>query len=142
MTETEIKEFENDMLITYGVNLSATLPGEQGKVTVFANRVEMIVHEEIKNRCPSIRFSELETSQTAIIYKAILEQAYYMVNNYDMTVVSGFDPVNNSVVPIQEIQKRTFSPLARQILKNGGLLYSGMGKMGQDTAAYERSFWR
>lgn len=142
MTETEIKEFENDLLVNYGVNLGTVLPGEQGKVTVFANRVEMIVHEEIKNRCPSIRFSELEASHTATIYKAILEQAYYMVNNYDMTVVSGFDPVNNSVLPIQEIQRRAFSPLARQILKNAGLLYPGLSKVAQDQAAYERSFWR
>ena len=58
----------------------------------------------------------------------MLEQGYYLTENYDMNIVSGFDPVSNTVIPIDEIRKRAFSPLAATILRNVGLFYAGIGQ--------------
>jgi hypothetical protein len=131
------------MSIKYGVNLSTELKGNsEHKVSAFINRVEMVVYEEIKDRNPSFNESELEQIHLDNIWKAMLEQAYYMMNNYDMNIFSGVDPTNNNVMPISEIRKRAFSPLAKKILSNSGLLYSGLGRRNYYNYQYERSFWR
>lgn len=142
MTATEIIKFENDMLTQYDVNLQTKLAGGNNKIAAFANRVEMIVDEEIKERCPNYLESELETLQTDAIWNAKLEQAFYLINNYDMTIISGVDAQTGQIMSIDEIRKRAFSPMAKKILSNVGLLYSGIGAWNGDSYGFSRRGWR
>lgn len=133
--------FENDMREYYDINLSTKLEGSEKKISAFFNRVEMIVMQEIKTNNPSFQEEHLKEKQREELWKAILEQAYYMLNNYDMFIVSGFDPINNSTISIEEIRKRAFSSLARTILTNAGLRYRGIGSIGFGYQ-HERRGWR
>jgi hypothetical protein len=142
MTTAEIIEFEKDMLTQYDVTLQTKLSGGNNKIAAFANRVEMIVDEEIKANCPNYLESELETLQTTAIWNAKLEQAFYLINNYDMTIISGVDPQTGQIMPIDEIRKRAFSPMAKKILSNAGLFYSGIGAWNGDSYGYSRRGWR
>lgn len=126
------QEFSNDMMKNYDINLDTQLEGSSNKVDAFYNRVQMIVMLEIKSNNPNFRENKITEKQKEAIWKAILEQAYYMINNYDMNIVSGFDPISNSTVSIEEIRKRAFSPLARKILLTSGLLYRGIGDISYD----------
>ena len=142
MTTAEIIEFEKDMLTQYDVNLQTKLQGGNNKIAAFANRVEMIVDEEIKANCPNYLESELETLQTTAIWNAKLEQAFYLINNYDMNIMSGIDPQTGQIMSIDEIRKRAFSPMAKKILSNAGLLYSGIGAWNGDSYGFSRRGWR
>jgi hypothetical protein len=144
MEQVKINQFKNDMLTQYGINLSTLLSGEGEKEKIFINRVEMIVLEEIKSNNPTFRLDLMGLLELDAIYKAELEQAYYLCqnNNYDMNTAIGYDPINNTVVPINEIRKRAFSPLSKKILTNAGLFYRGLGNNKVDSYAYTRGFWR
>lgn len=127
MTEKKIEEFANDFYSQYGIQLENAISGNQpNKVMAFVNRIERVVYEEIKERCPTFRPEKLSEMQLNAIWRACLEQAYYMLNNYDMNIFSGIDPVSSVVIPIEEIRKRSFSALAKRILLNAGLFYAGI----------------
>lgn len=141
MTEKKVQQFANDFYQQYGIQLESAITGSQpNKVIAFANRIERIVYEEIKEKCPTFRHGRLSAIQLGAIWRACLEQAYYTLNNYDMNIFAGVDPVSSAVIPIDEIRKRSFSPLARKMLVNVGLFYAGVIRRSSDEAPFA-TFW-
>lgn len=126
MDLNNIEKFKNDMREHYGIDLDIQLEGNEHKVEAFYRRVKMVINAEIKMCNPRFKEDRIKDWQVKEIWNAILEQAYYMMNNYDMNIVAGYDPINNTTIPIEEIRKRAFSPLARTILRNAGLMYAGI----------------
>lgn len=127
MKKYDVVDFANDMREHYGRDLDLELEGNEHKVKAFFRRVKMVVMAEIKMANPMFRENRLNDYQKEHLWDATLEQAYYMLNNYDMNIVTGYDPISNSTVPIEEVRKRAFSPLAKTILRNAGLMYAGVG---------------
>jgi len=141
MTEKKVQQFANDFYQQYGIQLENAITGSQpNKVIAFANRIERIVYEEIKEKCPTFRHDRLSAIQLDAIWRACLEQAYYTLNNYDMNIFSGIDPVSGGVIPTKEIEARTISRLARKILKNAGLYYAGIIPRSKDDIPFT-TFW-
>ncbi len=144
MTDTEIETFQQNFMEKTGIDLStcSQLRGDGNRAKIFANRVEQIVYQQIKHACPGYSVeTELAPPQVTAIWDAILEQAYYMIDNYDMFIMSGIDPVNNTVMPIDEIIKRCFSKLALNILTDAGLQYRGMQSLGSNSYNDRRRYW-
>lgn len=141
MTENRIQKFANDFYQQFGLNLEQQIPGNQpNKLIAFANRIERIVYEEIKEKCPTFRHTRLSAMQRDAIWRVCLEQAYYQLTNYDMNVFVGIDPVSGSTIPLDEIRGRAFSPLARKMLVNAGLFYAGIYLRSADDKPFT-SFW-
>lgn len=96
----------------------------------FMERISTIIVEEIKSRSATARRlidgEKLSATQIVAITNAILEQAFYVVYAGDYSLITGFNPDQNSTVNIQELRARQFSPLALKILKNAGLFYAGL----------------
>lgn len=136
-----VQDFNNDIMLKYDVNLDIQLKGSSNKVNVFFERVKMIVYQEIKSNNPSFNEADLDDVVKDELWNAILEQAYYLIYNYDMNIVGGFDPITGATVPIDEIRKRSFSPLAKTILTNAGLLYRGISDYPY-VRDYARRGWR
>lgn len=147
MTEEKIKTFAKDFLFRTGLDLEKRLPAndlETNKVDAFVNRIEMMIEEEIKTHNPNYkRWKErgLSEAQEDAIYRAILEQAAYVFVVGDFNFMSGYDPVSGTITPIDELRKRSFSPLAKKILTNAGLFYAGLGRRSQGGYAERRSGW-
>lgn len=132
MTEQEIKNFTNKFLKRNGVELSVKVPGgdeDSGKVERFINRVEAVVEAEIWRHNPHFIPKQLDEFQKEQLLKAQLEQALYILATSDINLISGYDPINGTFVPVDELRKRAFSPLARQYLMRAGLLYRGIGNV-------------
>lgn len=149
MTEEKINLFVKDFLFLTGISLEKRLrsgDNESGKLEAFVNRVEMIIEEEIKTRNPNytrqLNHGLITELQKEAIYKAMLEQATYIFSVGDMTMISGYDPVTGIMTPLNEIRKRTLSPMAKKILTNAGLFYSGIGQRTQGGYQEQRSGWR
>lgn len=143
MTDTEIETFSQDFREKTGIDLAncSYLRGDGDRAKIFINRVELIVYQQIKHACPGYVESELEPPQITAIWDAMLEQAYYMIENYDMFIMGGIDPVNNAVLPIDEIRKRAFSKLALDILTDAGLQYHGMQSLSNNSYNDRRRYW-
>lgn len=136
-----VHDFENDFRNNYDINLQTELSGGDKKVDSFFYKVKLVVEEEIKSNNPTLQFDSLKEKQKEQLWKAVLEQANYMFHNYDMNIVSGYDPISNSVVSVDEIRKRSFSPFAKKILLNAGLLYRGLANHEYGYQARRRG-WR
>lgn len=141
MTDKKIIEFTNDFRLRFGIELDNAVSGDHAnKVAAWINRVEEIIYEEIREKCPSFRHTRLGPGQLGAIWRAMLEQGYYLLNNYDMNIFGGIDPVTGGVIPLREIRERAFSPLAFRILKNAGLFYAGIVPRMPDDKLFT-TFW-
>lgn len=141
MTNKKLQEFTNDFRLNYGLDLNLAVKGNnEFKVLAFVNRIENIIYEEIKEKCPSFRHTRLGGAHKSAIYRAMLEQAFYTINNYDMNIFSGIDPVSGGVIPTKEIEARAISRLAKKILKNAGLFYAGIIPRSKDKIPFT-TFW-
>lgn len=132
LRNTDFPKFENDMLLRKGVNLANVVGDDDesgGKVERFIDRVLLIMETEVKKSNLKFQYQRVNTVQQEAFYEACLEQALYLIGTGDMNLISGYDPINNTVVSIDEIRKRAISPLAKSILKSEGLLYNGLRSM-------------
>lgn len=128
MTEKEINQFISDFQIKTGINLDVHLVGTDGnKTSSFVRRMNQLVLLEIRNQNPMYKEERVTSKQKKAIWEATLEQAEYVLNTGDTNLMAGYDPITNSAIPIEELRKRAFSPLARKILLISGLLYRGVG---------------
>ena len=94
MTENRVQKFANDFYQQFGLNLEQQIPGNQpNKLIAFANRIERIVYEEIKEKCPTFRHTRLSAIARRNL-AGVFEQAHYQLTNYDMNVFVGIDPVS------------------------------------------------
>jgi hypothetical protein len=124
---TSVNDFKNDMLNKYGVDLEQELRGV--KIEAFYTRTRDILELEINSYNPRYSLYNKDTYEP-FIYKAILEQAYYTINNTDFSVITGINFQTGTIMPLEEIQKRVISPIAHNILKNAGLFFGGLSSGG------------
>lgn len=134
-----MEQFKNDMLLKYGIDLEKSLIGEISIQALYTRTRELLILE-IQERCPSFREEEDLANYENIIYKAVLEQAYYVLNNTDFSIASGIDFQTGQIMPINEIRKRQLSPIAKRILTNAGLFYAGMGYHEVEDYRYKRGY--
>ncbi len=129
LTHLDFLTFEADMLSRKGMNLSTRIEDDDdapNKVERFIDRVLMIVEAEISRYNMYFDYAKLTEKQQDLFYEACLEQALYLYILGDMSLISGYDPINNTVVSIEEIRKRAMSPNAKQLLMSAGLLFRGV----------------
>ncbi len=134
-----MEQFKNDMLLKYGIDLEKSLIGEISIQALYTRTRELLILE-IQERCPSFREEEDLANYENIIYKAVLEQAYYVLNNTDFSIASGIDFQTGQIMPIEEIRKRQLSPIAKRILSNAGLFYAGLGMHEVEDYRYKRGY--
>ena len=142
--QIEVKKFIKDFYDKNEIDLEIEVPKIFPKLTAktFVNRVNDIVDLEIKSRNPTYRDdAELSDYQNEQIYNAKIEQALYMLNVDDYTLITGYNPITNSIVSTKEISDRAFSPLARKILLASGMFYCGFRSKSNTYADISR-FWR
>lgn len=132
MTKDKTQDFSNDMRTKYDIILDIALKGTDNKVSAFFNRVEMVIMLEIQTQNPMFREDRITPKQKEAIWKAMLEQGAYIIYTGDTNLMSGYDPISNSAIPIEQLRERAFSPLARKILLTSGLLYRGIGNRSYD----------
>lgn len=144
MTEEKLAQFVDDFYAWSGKNLETELSMyPQGPVSAmaFVTRAENTVLEEIRASNPGFDPQALTGDQEETIRRAVLEQVLYVLSAGDLSLMSGYDPVTNAVLPIAELRGRIFAPAARRILRNGGLLYRGLRRQGSGYLS-EREGWR
>lgn len=128
--------FKKDMINKYGVDLEQEL--NQISAEAFYTRTRDILVLDIKVQNPN--FDEEETKNEPFLYKAILEQAYYTINNADFSQITGIDFQTGTIIPLAEIRKRDISPIAKRIMMNAGFYYSGLGNVEMETYRFNRGF--
>ena len=145
LTEEQIRLFLEDYRIKTGDNLESNLDlTSKPKLDAFINRMYQLILIECRARP---YFRRLETSnrlsefQKASFWGAVLEQAEYVLSVGDFSKFSGFDGLNNSLVPLDELRKRGLSPIAQKLLQSAGLLYAGVVSGMQSPYLEERAYW-
>ena len=140
MTNSEANEMTELFNKYSGLDLNEEMThNEQTKMTAFGfiNRTETILKEEIKSRAPTVDLDNLTDKQKTAFQNALIEQMLYVINIGDFTLISGYDNNSNSLTDLRELRKRTYSPIAIKILKNSGLLFSGITNYH-----YDSDWWR
>lgn len=138
------KLFVNDFLTYTGLNLEDVAQNIQPlamTVAALINRTELIILTKIKLCNPSFQEDEATEYEKNEIKRALLEQVAYMTNVGDFSLITGYDPINNSLADIKELHKRRIAPLAKDILIAAGLLYKGV-RRGIEGYAEQRRYWR
>lgn len=112
-TANEFKEYTGKLL-------DSRLPSEDdeaGKVERFIDRcVEDIQNYITEHDFGYIDFMDISTTQNAIINKAAMMQADWILENSDFRNDSGYDAVNGSYGNLAESVKRHIAPLAKKLL--------------------------
>lgn len=125
-----INEFNSLHKKPLGEYLEESAQAQEMSELEFTKRIALIITEEIKSRSAKARRliidGKLTATQFLAIKEAILEQMFYTINAGDYSLIIGFNPDQNSLVNLQELRARQFSPLAIKILKNAGLFYAGL----------------
>jgi hypothetical protein len=145
LTHLDFQTFQADMLTKKGMNIATRISDDDdapNKVERFIDRVLLLVETEVKTYNKRFDYQLVSQAQKDAFYEACLEQALYLYILGDMSLISGYDPINNSVISIDEIRKRAMSPISKQILLNAGLLYRGLNNTydGQRVPGY-RQYW-
>ena len=133
LTSKDFPNFEEDMLLKKGINLQIQVGTDDdsgNKTSRFVDRVVLLIETEVRRHNPSFNFDRIENAKKEAFYEACLEQALYLIVTGDTNLMSGYDPINNSVISIDELRKRALSSLAKDILKVSGLLYRGLSVGG------------
>jgi hypothetical protein len=124
-----VKFTSQEYLERYGVSLSKTIKNEDehsNKVERFIDEIVDIIYDYIHQHCPSFSEDDDRLHTQLAIKNAELEQARYIIENGNLYTFSGFDVDGSLRITANERDKMTFSPRARTILLNGGLLYAGL----------------
>lgn len=126
--------FKKDMINKYGIDLENGL--DNITTEAFYTRIRDILILDIQTCNPN--FDEEEIKNEPFLYKAILEQAYYTINNADFSQITGIDFQTGTIIPLVEIRKRDISPISKRILMNAGFYYTGLGNIETDTYRFNR----
>jgi hypothetical protein len=125
-------EYKKQFADTYGYDLedSSVLPDEgitqSKKVERFLLRVTAIIDAYIVGINPNHNYANLTAKQIADYNNALLEQGYYMLKAGDVSLMSGFDPVTNALINIDDLRRRTVAPLAISYLTRSSICYRGI----------------
>ena len=99
---------------------------EQGKADRFIERQRGILITFCKSRNINFDYNKLDEQSKNLFDYILLEQLYWVLNNEDFTVLSGYDVVNNQSVAISDIVSRYVSPNVQIRLSNFGFCYRGI----------------
>ncbi len=135
MTDIEFKEA---FVSKYGIDLDSALPNdgrysESNKIKNYLERCVDLVEMKIADYNPFYNYEDMTERQVSFFNKAVIEQAYYMLNASDVTVMLGYDPVTNALVNIDELRRRYIAPMVERYLTRAGLLYRGLNRRKEDT---------
>ena len=130
----KLEKFETDYQSIYGEELSIALAntpnGDSLQTKPFYHRIKTLIYTYIKMISPTFDENNLSEYQEEQIWNAMLEQAYYTINVGDFSIFSGVDFTNNSIMDNLAIRKRIYAPIAIDILRASGLLYTGFNRGG------------
>lgn len=99
---------------------------EQGKADRFIERQREILITFCKSRNINFDYNRLNEQSKNLFDYILLEQLYWVLNNEDFTLLSGYDVVNNQSVAISDIVSRYVSPNVQIRLSNFGFCYRGI----------------
>ena len=99
---------------------------EQGKADRFIDRQREILITFCKSRNINFDYNRLNEQSKNLFDYILLEQLYWVLNNEDFTLLSGYDVVNNQSVAISDIVSRYVSPNVQIRLSNFGFCYRGI----------------
>ena len=99
---------------------------EQGKADRFIERQREILITFCKSRNINFDYNKLDEQSKNLFDYILLEQLYWVLNNEDFTLLSGYDVVNNQSVAISDIVSRYVSPNVQIRLSNFGFCYRGI----------------
>lgn len=99
---------------------------EQGKADRFIERQREVLITFCKSRNINFNYDKLDEQGKNLFDYILLEQLYWVLNNEDFTLLSGYDVVNNQSVAISDIVSRYVSPNVQIRLSNFGFCYRGI----------------
>ena len=99
---------------------------EQGKADRFIERQREVLITFCKSRNINFNYEKLDEQGKNLFDYILLEQLYWVLNNEDFTILSGYDVVNNQSVAISDIVSRYVSPNVQIRLSNFGFCYRGI----------------
>lgn len=121
----------SDFLNRFGIDLNAELRDtgtevDSGKADRFLARAEDVLFTECRANLGFPTFVKWEDvlgnrETKDLVQKAVLEQAFYMFRNGDLTSDSGYDPQRGSIASKDDIRRREVSDYALDIMKSTGL---------------------
>lgn len=142
VTQEFINQFITDYNNKYDTNLNnqlALLPRPMS-ANAFVTRVSEFMDMYVKRHCP-MYIEDLGTqAQRDAIYKAKLEQAFYILWNEDLTLVNGIDFAKGTAIPQEVLENAKVSKMAEMYLENSGLMYRGIN--GTGGVWYGSDYWR
>lgn len=127
LTQAAAKDLCNVNLETE-LDLSG-LPNAGNMADQYLDNVSMQIYQYIYSCAANLYAAEYDLAKEArlrnVIKDAMRYQLIYMVANGDLTSVSGVNFRNGQVMDLNAIQKASIAPLARNILINSGICYTG-----------------
>lgn len=82
---------------------------------------------EINKRNVYFNWEKLTDAQCDVYYKALAQQLYYILKEYDFSATSGYNEVTNTFMQKSELTAHAMSPAAKATLEAAGLFYPGLG---------------
>jgi len=142
VTQEWITQFITDYNNKFDTNMEnqlALLPRPMSS-NAFVTRVSEFMDLYIKDHCPQFIEAMASTEQQTAIYKAKLEQAYYILWNEDLTIVNGIDFAKGTAISQDVLKKAEVSRMALKFLETAGLLYRGLNS--GSLQYYGNDYWR
>lgn len=93
---------------------------------------------EIKKRNVYFKWETLTDAQCDVYYKALAQQLYYVLKEYDFSATSGYNEVTNSFMSKSDLAAHAMSSAAKATLEAAGFFYSGLGSRARNS----HSGWR
>lgn len=113
----------------FGIDLNVYVSNnglDQDHVMRVYNYQKFVIEVFCKSFNRNFNYEKLSLSRKEIFNDLILNQIYYVLSNFDFSTLAGYDFVNNSAAPQEEIIKRIVSPIVKEALKAEGFLYRGL----------------
>lgn len=120
-----IEQFKNK----HGLDLNVYCQNngfDQDHVLRVYNRQKYILEIYCKYFNYKFNYEKLSSTKKEVFHDLVLEQIYYVLTNFDFSILAGFDFGSLSSLPQEEILKRIVSPIVKEALKAEGFLYRGL----------------
>ena len=99
---------------------------DQDHVTRVYKRQKYLLETYCKSFNYNFNYDKLSNAKKEMFNDLVLEQIYYVLNNFDFSTLAGFDFGSNSSLPLAELRERYVSPIVKEQLKNSGFAYRGL----------------
>lgn len=99
---------------------------DQDHVTRVYKRQKYLLETYCKSFNYNFNYDKLSNAKKEMFNDLVLEQIYYVLNNFDFSTLAGYDFGNNSATPQEELIKRVVSPIVKEQLKSSGFVYRGL----------------